>query len=178
MKKTSEKMISMDWPAYILQMETLLAVALDEQRRAALQQQFEHIAALAAPLMALPLDERQEIAGYTGYEACLITHYQRDPTSLHKGELSAQAIAQQTLDAITVANPLINAYTHITADRMLSEACRLDTLRAKGQPLPALAAVPYAVKNLFDVAGETTLSGASLFCDQAPPNRMPGPFHA
>ncbi|WP_032485938.1 AtzG-like protein, partial [Yersinia pestis] len=28
-----------------------------------LQQQFEHIAALAAPLMALPLDERQEIAG-------------------------------------------------------------------------------------------------------------------
>ena len=88
--------------------------------------------------------------------------------ALHKGELSAQAIAQQTLDAITVANPLINAYTHITADRMLSEACRLDTLRAKGQPLPALAAVPYAVKNLFDVAGETTLSGASLFCDQAP----------
>lgn len=51
--------------------------------------------------------------------------------ALHKGELSAQAIAQQTLDAITVANPLINAYTHITADRMLSEACRLDTLRAK-----------------------------------------------
>ncbi|WP_033849533.1 AtzE family amidohydrolase [Yersinia wautersii] len=88
--------------------------------------------------------------------------------ALHKGELSAQTIAQQTLDAITVANPLINAYTHITADRMLSEACRLDTLRAKGQPLPALAAIPYAVKNLFDVAGETTLSGASLFCDQAP----------
>ncbi|AHK20076.1 oxalurate catabolism protein HpxX [Yersinia similis] len=63
MKKTSEKVITMDWPAYILQMETLLAVELDEQRRAALLQQFEHIAALAAPLMALPLDERQEIAG-------------------------------------------------------------------------------------------------------------------
>lgn len=88
--------------------------------------------------------------------------------ALNQGELSAQKIALHTLDTISAANPAINAYTHITADRMLSEAYRLDTLRAKGQALPALAAIPYAVKNLFDVAGETTLAGASLFCERAP----------
>ncbi|MFL4558866.1 AtzE family amidohydrolase [Yersinia kristensenii] len=88
--------------------------------------------------------------------------------ALNQGELSAQEIALQTLDTINAVNPAINAYTHITADRMLCEAHRLDRLRAKGQALPLLAAIPYAVKNLFDVAGETTLAGASLFCERAP----------
>lgn len=88
--------------------------------------------------------------------------------ALNHGELSAQEIALQTLDTISAANPAINAYTQVTADRMLSEAYRLDTLRAKGQSLPALAAIPYAVKNLFDVEGQTTLAGASLFCERAP----------
>ncbi|CNJ12865.1 Amidohydrolase%2C AtzE family [Yersinia frederiksenii] len=88
--------------------------------------------------------------------------------ALNHGELSAQDIALHTLDTISAVNPTINAYTHITADRMLSEAYRLDSLRAQGQTLPALAAIPYAVKNLFDVEGETTLAGASLFCERPP----------
>ncbi|WP_145542974.1 AtzE family amidohydrolase [Yersinia frederiksenii] len=88
--------------------------------------------------------------------------------ALTHGELCAQEIALQALDTISAANPAINAYTQVTADRMLSEAYRLDTLRAKGQSLPVLAAIPYAVKNLFDVEGYTTLAGASLFCERAP----------
>ena len=52
-----------DWQAYLAQMETMLGVTLDDARRAELQLQFSRIAALAAPLMALPLDDRLEIAG-------------------------------------------------------------------------------------------------------------------
>ena len=84
------------------------------------------------------------------------------------GELSAREIAGQTLAAIHQHNPAINAWTHVTDDRMLQEADRLDRLRREGQPLPALAAVPYAVKNLFDVTGHSTLAGASLFSERAP----------
>ncbi|AHM72502.1 oxalurate catabolism protein HpxX [Yersinia hibernica] len=62
MKETSEKN-GMDWAGYIQHMETLLALELDDTRRAALLLQFERIAAMAAPLMAVPLDEKQEIAG-------------------------------------------------------------------------------------------------------------------
>ncbi|CNF59749.1 DUF4089 domain-containing protein [Yersinia kristensenii] len=62
MKETSEK-IAMDWAAYIRQMEVLLALELDDTRRAALLLQLERIAAMAGPLMAVPLDEKQEIAG-------------------------------------------------------------------------------------------------------------------
>lgn len=44
-------------------MEAVLGIELDDARRAELQQQFSRIAAMAAPLMALPLDDRLEIAG-------------------------------------------------------------------------------------------------------------------
>ena len=52
-----------DWAAYIAQMEQILALELDDARRAELLTQFTRIASIAAPLMALPLDDRLEVAG-------------------------------------------------------------------------------------------------------------------
>ncbi|MEQ0580017.1 oxalurate catabolism protein HpxX [Pantoea dispersa] len=52
-----------DWAAYIAQMEQILALELDDTRRAELLTQFNRIAAMAQPLMALPLDDRLEVAG-------------------------------------------------------------------------------------------------------------------
>src|SRR5471032_939656 len=82
--------------------------------------------------------------------------------ALQSGDISATEIAITTLDAVEQANPVINAYTHITRDRMLSEAAKVDKTRASGATLPPLAGIPYAVKNLLDVTGEVTLAGASL----------------
>lgn len=87
---------------------------------------------------------------------------------LQTGTFSARELAQQTLDAIEQANPTINAYTHVTGERMLAEAECIDTRRQRGETLPPLAGVPYAVKNLFDVSGETTLAGAELFSQRPP----------
>ncbi len=52
-----------DWATYILQMEQILGMDLDESRRAELLVQFTRIAAMAAQLMAFPLDDRLEVAG-------------------------------------------------------------------------------------------------------------------
>lgn len=52
-----------DWATYIAQMEQILALELDDTRRAELLTQFNRIAAMAEPLMALPLDDRLEVAG-------------------------------------------------------------------------------------------------------------------
>ncbi|MCQ8226668.1 MULTISPECIES: oxalurate catabolism protein HpxX [Pantoea] len=52
-----------DWATYIAQMEQILALELDDARRAELLTQFNLIAAMAQPLMALPLDDRLEVAG-------------------------------------------------------------------------------------------------------------------
>ena len=44
-------------------MEQLLAVPLDDERRAELEVQLTRIAAMAQPLMDYPLGPREEIAG-------------------------------------------------------------------------------------------------------------------
>ncbi|AKC32254.1 AtzE family amidohydrolase [Candidatus Pantoea carbekii] len=82
---------------------------------------------------------------------------------LQKGEVSAYEIAQYTLKAITQYNPIINAWTEITDQRMLHEANEIDRKRKLGYILPLLSGIPYGVKNLFDIAGYSTLAGAHLF---------------
>lgn len=52
-----------DWAGYIAQMEKALALELDDTRREELLIQFNRIAAMAAPLMIYPLDDRLEVAG-------------------------------------------------------------------------------------------------------------------
>lgn len=82
------------------------------------------------------------------------------------GEISAHEIATTTLNRISESNPALNAFITITQDRMLAEAKRLDQARARGEALSPLAAVPYAVKNLFDVEGLTTIAGAKVLAGQ------------
>ncbi|WP_428943968.1 oxalurate catabolism protein HpxX [Pantoea sp. FN060301] len=54
---------SPDWAAWLVHMEQVIGVTLNDERRAELQVQFTRIAAMAEPLMAFPLDDRQEVAG-------------------------------------------------------------------------------------------------------------------
>ena len=87
---------------------------------------------------------------------------------LRKKWFSAHELAQQTLSRIDQLNPGINAFTEITAPRLLAEADQIDRRIAQGETLPPLAGVPFAVKNLFDIAGVTTLAGAELFSNDPP----------
>jgi len=87
---------------------------------------------------------------------------------LREKTFSASELAQQTLARIERDNPRLNAFTDITATRLLAEATQLDRQIANGEALPALTGVPYGVKNLFDIEGVTTLTGAKLFSQQPP----------
>lgn len=89
-------------------------------------------------------------------------------SAFRRREVSAREIAQASLARIAMKNPALNAYIDVTADRALAEADALDKTRREKAALPSLAAVPYAVKNLFDVAGLTTLAGARLHAGNAP----------
>lgn len=84
------------------------------------------------------------------------------------GDLSARELTETALARIAAGNAHINAYTAVTAERALAEADAIDGCRLRGERLPPLAGVPYAVKNLFDVAGLTTLAGARLYAGDAP----------
>jgi aspartyl-tRNA(Asn)/glutamyl-tRNA(Gln) amidotransferase subunit A len=78
------------------------------------------------------------------------------------GRTSALKIVEATLARIRSRDPLLNSFTAVTERRALERAQALDAAQARGEPLPALAGVPFAVKNLFDVAGLPTLAGSKI----------------
>jgi 1-carboxybiuret hydrolase len=84
------------------------------------------------------------------------------------GEASAREIVEATLERIEALNAKLGAFTDITAKRALASAASIDASRASGKTLGPLAGAPFAVKNLFDVAGLTTRAGSLINRDRAP----------
>jgi len=78
------------------------------------------------------------------------------------GELSAVEVLQVAIDRIEVTNARVNAFTGRSFSRARAEAAAVDAKRARGETLPTLAGLPYAVKNLYDIAGEVTLAGSTI----------------
>ncbi len=85
-----------------------------------------------------------------------------------RGECSATEVLERCLERIASTNPRVNAFTSSGFERARAEARAIDRQRLRGDPLPLLAGVPYAVKNLFDVAGEVTRAGSKILRDHAP----------
>jgi AtzE family amidohydrolase len=84
------------------------------------------------------------------------------------GETSATAVVEAALARITERDPILNSFTSVVTDRARKRAQAIDSAHAKGRSLGPLAGVPFAVKNLFDVAGVTTLAGSKINRSLAP----------
>ncbi|MCW5652949.1 AtzE family amidohydrolase [Hydrogenophaga sp.] len=78
------------------------------------------------------------------------------------GQRSATEVLAACIDRIEATEPRINAFTGTRFEAAREQAARLDAQRARGEPLGPLAGVPFAVKNLFDIAGEVTLAGSKV----------------
>src|SRR5438105_3197760 len=87
------------------------------------------------------------------------------------GRTSASAVVRAALARIVADDPVLNAFTAVLEDRALAKARAIDAGRLAGHPLGALAGVPFAVKNLFDVAGLPTLAGSKINRERAPAPR-------
>ncbi|MCE2931958.1 MAG: AtzE family amidohydrolase, partial [Hyphomicrobiales bacterium] len=84
------------------------------------------------------------------------------------GEVSALAVTEAHLARIAALNGKLGAYTEVTAERARKTAQAVDAKRASGKAPGALAGVPFAVKNLFDVAGLATRAGSKINRDHPP----------
>ncbi|HEY3848490.1 MAG TPA: AtzE family amidohydrolase [Acetobacteraceae bacterium] len=80
----------------------------------------------------------------------------------------ATDVVTQTLERIAALNPVLNAFTAVTAERALTRAAAIDAAVAAGLPVGVLSGVPFAVKNLIDVAGLPTLAGSRINRDRPP----------
>jgi AtzE family amidohydrolase len=94
--------------------------------------------------------------------------------------VSAVEMTEASLSRIAATESIVNAFTDVTADRARRRAEVLDLHLARTDAatdaLPLLG-VPFAVKNLFDVAGLTTRAGSKIERDK-PPATRDGPLVA
>lgn len=86
--------------------------------------------------------------------------------AVQAGECSASELCEAALARIAANDGTVNAFTAVTAERARARARVLDAMPPDAA-LP-LRGVPFAVKNLFDVAGLPTLAGAKIEADRAP----------
>jgi AtzE family amidohydrolase len=82
--------------------------------------------------------------------------------SVAGGETTATTVVEQALARIAERNPVLNAFTSVTTERARSRAASIDAARAAGKTVGPLAGVPFAVKNLIDIAGLPTLAGSRI----------------
>ena len=84
-----------------------------------------------------------------------------------RGGLSHEALIEQVLDAAALPSAA-HVFTRLYADAARASARHADAARKAGVQLGALAGLPVSIKDLYDVAAETTMAGSAV-CAGEPP---------
>lgn len=88
---------------------------------------------------------------------------------VRSGALSAAGVVEASLGLIEAAEPKVNAFSAVLAERARRRAAQIDKHARRAEL--SLAGVPFAVKNLFDLAGLPTLAGSKIERDAPPAAR-------
>src|SRR5690606_7775798 len=83
-------------------------------------------------------------------------------TAVKAGQVKARAVAEAALARIEKHNPMLGAFTDVTAMRAIDAAELVDGKIANGLDPGPLAGVPYAVKNLYDIKNVVTRAGSKI----------------
>ncbi len=81
---------------------------------------------------------------------------------------SAKEVATEALSRISALDPALNCFTAVTRECALADADAVDRKVRAGQDPGPLAGVPFAVKNLLDIEGVTTLAGSKIQAEKPP----------
>jgi aspartyl-tRNA(Asn)/glutamyl-tRNA(Gln) amidotransferase subunit A len=92
---------------------------------------------------------------------------------------TTSAIAARTVTATQLAHDFykkieaedgeVHAYLTLSKDRALAQAAKIDALAGKGDPLPPLAGVPIAVKDVMVTRGVRSTAGSKILGNYIPP---------
>jgi aspartyl-tRNA(Asn)/glutamyl-tRNA(Gln) amidotransferase subunit A len=89
--------------------------------------------------------------------------------ALASKKISARELVADYYKRIEARNPQLNAYLALSQDRAFAQAARVDALVAAGNPLPPLAGVPVAVKDVISTRGIPTTCGSKILENYIPP---------
>jgi aspartyl-tRNA(Asn)/glutamyl-tRNA(Gln) amidotransferase subunit A len=82
--------------------------------------------------------------------------------SLHARLVTSEAITERCLVRIADANPILNAFITVLADRALAEARQADREMAEGRDRGPLHGVPISLKDLIDLKGVPTTAASRV----------------
>lgn len=83
-------------------------------------------------------------------------------------KLSPVEYVDAVLKAIERANPKLNCFREVTAERARADARRAEEAVTRGEKLGPLHGVPVSIKDLLDVEGVPTRHGSAIFADNPP----------
>jgi len=84
-------------------------------------------------------------------------------------KVSARELAEEYYKRIDARNAELNAYLTLSQERAYAQAGRIDAIAAARKPLPALAGVPIAVKDVISTRGVRTTCGSKFLENYVPP---------
>lgn len=84
-------------------------------------------------------------------------------------KVSARELAADYFKRIAARNGELNAYLTLSEERAYRQADRVDAMVAEGKPLPPMAGVPIAVKDVISTRGIRTTCGSKILSNYIPP---------
>ena len=89
--------------------------------------------------------------------------------ALVEERITATGLAGDFYDRIKKDDPEIGAFLTLCEERALAQAAHIDGLIAEGKPLPPLAGVPIAIKDVMVTRGVRTTAGSKILDNFIPP---------
>jgi aspartyl-tRNA(Asn)/glutamyl-tRNA(Gln) amidotransferase subunit A len=83
--------------------------------------------------------------------------------------VSAREVTTEFYERIQSRNAELNAYLNLCPERAYAQASLIDSLVASGQPLPPLAGVPIAIKDVLSTRGVRSTCGSKILENYVPP---------
>jgi aspartyl-tRNA(Asn)/glutamyl-tRNA(Gln) amidotransferase subunit A len=90
-------------------------------------------------------------------------------SAIAAGKTTASATASEFYARIKKEDPSIGAFLTLSEDRALAQTERIDQMGAEGKPLPPLAGVPIAIKDVMVTRDVRTTAGSKILEHFVPP---------
>src|SRR5438309_1430854 len=90
-------------------------------------------------------------------------------TAVEQRQVTATALAEGFYRKIAADDKEVHAYLALSKERALAQAAKIDGMADKGEPLPPLAGVPVAIKDVMVTKGIFTTAGSKILENFIPP---------
>jgi len=90
-------------------------------------------------------------------------------TAIRERQITATSLAEEHYRRIAAEDGEIHSFLTLSKEHAMAAAAKVDALAARGDPLPPLAGVPMAIKDVMVTRGVRTTAGSKILENYVPP---------